>query len=94
MKLIKNGLIIEDNQLIKKDILIEDDLIVKIDDCIEKDCLTINADGCLVMPGAVDVHVHLREPGFEHKETVTRRMCQVPAGDDQSVVLSESRNQE
>ena len=70
MKLIKNGLIIEDNQLIKKDILIEDDLIVKIDDCIEKDCLTINADGCLVMPGAVDVHVHLREPGFEHKETV------------------------
>ena len=70
MKLIKNGLIVENNQLIKKDILIEDDLIVKIDDCIDKDCLIINADGCLVMPGAVDVHVHLREPGFEHKETV------------------------
>ena len=52
MKLIKNGLIVENNQLIKKDILIEDDLIVKIDDCIDKDCLIINADGGLVMPGA------------------------------------------
>lgn len=70
MKLIKNGLIIENNKLIKKDILIEDDIIVKIEDSIEKDCLVINADGCLVMPGAVDVHVHLREPGFENKETV------------------------
>ncbi len=26
--------------------------------------------GCVVAPGLIDVHVHLREPGFEHKETV------------------------
>ena len=67
MKLIKNGLIIENNKLIKKDILIDKNLIVDISDNIEKDCLIIEANGCLVMPGAVDVHVHLREPGFEHK---------------------------
>lgn len=30
----------------------------------------INADGCLVMPGLIDLHVHLREPGFEYKETI------------------------
>jgi dihydroorotase len=32
---------------------------------------TINASGLLVMPGAVDVHVHTREPGYTHKEDIT-----------------------
>jgi len=31
---------------------------------------TIDANGMYVMPGLVDMHVHLREPGFEHKETI------------------------
>ncbi len=31
---------------------------------------TIDASGCLVMPGLIDMHVHLREPGYEYKETV------------------------
>lgn len=31
---------------------------------------TINADGLYVLPGLVDMHVHLREPGFEYKETI------------------------
>ncbi|MCC6677524.1 MAG: dihydroorotase [Phycisphaerales bacterium] len=30
----------------------------------------INAEGCLVTPGLIDPHVHLREPGQEHKETI------------------------
>lgn len=30
----------------------------------------IEAAGCYVMPGLIDLHVHLREPGFEHKETI------------------------
>lgn len=30
----------------------------------------IDASGCYVMPGFVDLHVHLREPGFEYKETI------------------------
>lgn len=30
----------------------------------------IDADGCLVVPGLIDPHVHLREPGHEHKETI------------------------
>jgi dihydroorotase len=30
----------------------------------------IDASGCLVLPGLIDMHVHLREPGYEYKETV------------------------
>lgn len=70
MILIKNGKIIENNQLVKKDILVENEIIVKIEESIKIDCEIIDAKGCLVMPGAVDVHVHLREPGFENKETI------------------------
>ena len=70
MILIKNGFIIENNQLVKKDILIEENYIKQIDESIDLDCEILDATGCLVMPGAVDVHVHLREPGFTHKETV------------------------
>ena len=32
---------------------------------------TIDASGRFVIPGLVDMHVHLREPGFEHKETIS-----------------------
>ena len=67
MILIKNGSIVLDNKLVKKDILINGKEIVLIDDCIDRPCEIIDAKGCLVMPGACDVHVHFREPGFEKK---------------------------
>ena len=70
MILIKNGKVIKNNQLVKKDILIEDNKIIKIEEDINYNCETLDATDCLIMPGAVDVHVHLREPGFEYKETV------------------------
>src|SRR5262249_33190058 len=31
---------------------------------------SIDAKGCLVLPGLIDMHVHLREPGYEYKETI------------------------
>ena len=31
---------------------------------------TIDCSGCIVCPGFIDIHVHFREPGFEHKETI------------------------
>ncbi len=36
----------------------------------EPDTRIIDAGGKLVTPGFIDMHVHLREPGFEHKETI------------------------
>lgn len=70
MILIKNGYIIENNKLVKKDVLVLDNIISKIEENINLNCEMLDATGCLVMEGAVDVHVHLREPGFENKETV------------------------
>ena len=53
------------------DILVEDGRIVKFDTQIEEEAdQVIDASGCYVMPGLIDLHVHFREPGFEYKETI------------------------
>ncbi|MEF9426087.1 MAG: dihydroorotase [Candidatus Mariimomonas ferrooxydans] len=42
---------------------------------------TIDASGCIVIPGLVDMHSHLREPGFEYKETImTGTMAAIKGG--------------
>ena len=71
--LLKNGTVIDyKNKLNDKyDILIEDDKIIKVDKNInetvdkEIDCTNLN-----IIPGMIDIHCHLREPGGEHKETI------------------------
>ncbi len=53
------------------DILIEDGIVKEVAENISVDAENvIDAAGCYVMPGFIDLHVHLREPGFEYKETV------------------------
>ena len=71
--LIKSGRVINPamNQDEVCDLLIEDGIITKCDKSIEGSFdEVIDADGLLVMPGLIDLHVHLREPGFEYKETI------------------------
>lgn len=72
MKLIKNAQILQNGELQQVDILIEGERIKMIDDQIDNtlDVEEIDAQGQFVAPGLVDVHVHLREPGGEHKETI------------------------
>lgn len=54
-----------------KDILVEDGVILKVEDAISEEAENvIDAKGFYVMPGLIDLHVHFREPGFEHKETI------------------------
>ena len=53
------------------DILIADGIIQKIGQNIKaENAKIIDAKGLLAVPGLIDVHVHLREPGYEYKETV------------------------
>lgn len=72
MKLIKNAQILQNGELQQVDILIEGERIKMINDQIDNtlDAEEIDAQGQFVAPGLVDVHVHLREPGGEHKETI------------------------
>jgi dihydroorotase len=70
--IIKNATLFNENgEKIKRDIKISEQIIVDIDVKIipggEK---VIDVEGMLVTPGFVDVHVHLREPGGEKKETI------------------------
>src|SRR5690625_5243937 len=53
------------------EVLIEEDKIVKIAKNMEEVAdKEINCKGKLLLPGFIDVHIHLREPGGEHKETI------------------------
>jgi dihydroorotase len=40
----------------------------------------VNAKGCIVSPGFIDLHVHLREPGQPHKETIATGTAAAAAG--------------
>lgn len=71
--LIKKGRILnpDKNEDFVGDILVENDIIVKKASDINEDAdEIIDADGCFVMPGLIDLHVHFRDPGFEYKETL------------------------
>src|SRR3990172_4718877 len=71
---IKNGRVVDpasrtDDLL---DVLIEDDTIADIAPGIpvRDGCGVIDASGCIVLPGLIDMHVHFREPGREDVETI------------------------
>ena len=71
--LLKNAQIIDPElgEIENNDILIKDKKIAKIDNNINNsDVKIVDLAGKTVTPGLIDMHVHLREPGFEHKETI------------------------
>lgn len=71
--LIKNGRIIDpmSNRDEVADLYVEDGIVSQVGKGIEREAeRIIDATDLLVMPGFIDLHVHLREPGLEHKETI------------------------
>ena len=68
---IKNGWLIEPSSNFsgKSDIGIENGMVSAIGTDLKGD-VYIDAEGMIVSPGFVDIHVHFREPGFESKETI------------------------
>lgn len=71
--LIKKGRLVDPKNNIDsiKDILVVDNKIAEIEDSISENAdKVINAEGLIVMPGLIDLHVHFREPGYEKKETI------------------------
>ncbi len=71
--LIKNGRVIDPANNIDDimDVFISGDTIKKVEKNIDENAeKIIDASGKWVVPGLIDLHVHLREPGYEHKETI------------------------
>jgi dihydroorotase len=70
--LFKNAKMVNDQgELLAIEILVKDGIIIEIGEAIKaKNAEIIDAEGNLLSPGFIDVHVHLREPGGEHKETI------------------------
>lgn len=53
-----------------RDVWVEDGRIAGVGDAAAVAGETFECDGLVLAPGLVDIHAHLRQPGFEHKETV------------------------
>jgi len=85
--LIKGGRVIDPGRLDEvKDILIDGDRIAAIVDPAKAATLAMDsvevvaAQGLIVTPGLIDVHVHLRQPGHEYKETIASGCRAAAAG--------------
>ena len=78
--LIKNGNVVFKDCVKKKDILIEDGKIAAVGDGLSGADEVIDVAGKTVIPGIIDMHVHLREPGFEGKEDIASGSLAAVAG--------------
>ena len=92
MLLIQNGYMIDPKSGREGnfDILIDGERIAKIGKNLsppDKNCKAINAEGLLVAPGLVDVHVHFREPGFTEKEDISTGAAAAAKGGFTTVVM-------
>lgn len=105
--IIKNGNVVLENGVEKKDILVQNGKIVKIAENIPVNGEEVlDATGKHVFAGFIDMHVHLREPGLEHKEDIESgtkaavkggftQVCCMPNTDpiaDNKVVISYIKN--
>ncbi len=86
--LIKNGTIVRSGGEERADVLIEDGIIRSITPSelktknqeLKTNYTIVDATGLLLFPGLIDCHVHFREPGLEHKETIATGMGAAFAG--------------
>ena len=92
MLLIRNGYMIDpkSGKEGKYDILIKEDRILKIGESLaipDGNCRIVEAEGLLVAPGLVDVHVHFRDPGFPEKEDIITGAAAAAKGGFTTVVM-------
>ena len=87
--LLRGGRVVDPSQDLDRqaDLLIEDGKVSGVGNvATRKSGEVIDVDGCVVTPGFVDMHVHLREPGREDKETILTGSRAAAAGGFTSIV--------
>jgi len=92
--LLTNGHIVEPSSTTDKigDILIKNKRIEKIGKNISADCRTIDCTDKVIVPGLMDMHTHLREPGQEYKETIITGTAAAMAGGFTAVACMPNTN--
>lgn len=70
--LVRGGTVIDETGERRADVAVSDGVIAAVGPSLDapSGTLVLDAEGCLVSPGLVDLHVHLRQPGAEEAETV------------------------
>src|SRR5512142_771799 len=67
--IIRNGIVVTPDDISRRDILIQGETIIRVAPTIaDENAQVIDADGYHILPGLIDAHVHLRDPGATHKE--------------------------
>jgi dihydroorotase len=87
---IRGGRVVDPSQKLDAvlDVLLADGLVAGVGENLDapEGAETVDASGLVVAPGLIDVHVHLREPGQEHKETIRSGARAAAAGGFTTVV--------
>jgi dihydroorotase len=82
--LIRGGRVVDPSRRLDQtlDVLLRDGVVAKVDERIAppKGAEVVDGAGFVVAPGFVDIHAHLREPGFEYKETIATGTAAAAAG--------------
>jgi dihydroorotase len=92
--LIKNGHVLDPASNVDgiADVLIQDGRVAQVGAALKDAEDTIDAKGLIVAPGLIDLHIHLREPGQTHKETIATGAAAAAAGGFTSVCCMPNTN--
>ena len=88
---LKNGNVFYQNKIQKLDVEIDGEIISRIGKKLDGENV-IDCTDLLVTPGFVDLHVHLREPGFEHKGTIKTETLSAKYGGYTHIVAMANTN--